>query len=252
MNQENARKQFKERLGFEEWGDRQPDEPNVFFLNFFLTGEELPSWELVRARRPVEEGPVTARKWFWEPAGEGEENVRLHLDTFECPSQRAAHEQVVSLLGHVQGPPLTPLEDGPGDVSFGPENGETSVILARGNLTLRVLNAGDDVVGVGDLAEELDSLLSEPPVAKDDAVPGPRIEEVGLEDRDGYRQLILIAEDPIQDETVGFRIFSAGTVSRSDDEIRYEASPEETGRMQVYALNKMGGVSSETIDLGKE
>lgn len=255
MNQNDTRKQFKERLGVSEWGEAEPGEANVFFLNFLLTGQELSDWALVRARRPIHEEGVTARKWFWEPSSNRDGNFRLYLETFECPSQGAAHDQVVSLLGHVQGPQLSRLRGGPGDVSFGPEDGYgpksnyTTVIMARGNLALRFLNAGDDIVGVRALAEELDDVLQEPPASRKD-VPGPRFERAKLEVRNAYQALLVNAVDPIEDE-VSFRIFSTGQISRVDGDLRYDSPPNPPYELRVFALNQVGGVSKRIID-GRE
>ncbi|MCS3702954.1 hypothetical protein [Salinibacter ruber] len=252
MNQESTREQFKERLGFEDWGNLPPGEPNVFFLHFFLTGQEFSNWELVRARRPVEEDGVTARKWFWEPATGSKENVRLHLETYECPTQTAAHEQVVTLLGHIQGPQLSRLKDGPGDVSFGFGETGASLIMARGNLVLRFFNAGEHIVTVRDLAEELDEVLRDFPSTEDENIPGPRIEKAKLEIRDAYQQLFLGAQDPVQGEEVGFRIFSTGSIGRVDSEIRYKPTAEDADRLRVFAMNQLGGISTETVEVGKE
>jgi hypothetical protein len=252
MNQVSTREQFKERLGFDEWGRRQPGEPTVFFLHFFLTGLELGNWELVRSRLPVEEEGVIAQKWFWEPVDGKQENVRIHLDTFECPSQTAAHEQVVSLLGHVQGPQFPRLEDGPGTVSFGPEDSDAGVIMARGNLTLRLLNAGEEIVDVRDLAAQLDESLNAPPEPPHKEAAGPRFDVARLKQQADTRQLLLEAEDPIQEKTVGFRIFSTGEISRSDSQLQYQPPAKETDQLRIYALTRLGGVTETTLEVREE
>lgn len=256
MDNEARHQQIKERLDFESWAGQQTAEANIFFLHFFLIGHELSEWHLARSRPPDRDGAITSQAWFWIPSDEGGDGTQLRIDTIECPSLEDAHERLVPLLADFQGPPLERRENGPGDLAFAPIELETALVMARGNLLFRFLNAGVEVTEVKAVAAKLDDALVETPEPKRADIPGPQIRQVAIEPDPPLSgesaELILDARDPSQEEGVSFRIYSKGTLRREDEQLYYQLPAEGTDRIRIYAFNRAGGVSQETLEVGRE
>jgi hypothetical protein len=121
--------------------------------HFELTGSEVHGWELVRAQR--EHGRPNRIHSMWR-RGENDEPL-LSIDVIPCASVRAAHEQVIEVLGTVQSDAIERTEGGPGDVTF--RLNDTLVLFARANIVVLVRNAGRELVDVIPVARELDKRI---------------------------------------------------------------------------------------------
>ncbi len=144
-----------EHFAVKEWYGRGGSGRRIV-KGFRIEGSEIKNWRLERIKR--EEGTRTiVIRSFWGHGNSGEE--LLSVDVFECPSVKAAHDQVLEMLADVQSPKVERQtgKSVPGDVAFGLAN--AMILFARVNLAVWIRNAGPRVVPVGMVARELDAQI---------------------------------------------------------------------------------------------
>ena len=123
---------------------------------FSFTGSELNGWTLHRARRDDRNAPPSLRT-LWhrgDPMAE-----LLSIDLWECPSAAAATDQLVEILGNIQS---DAIERRPGDTDIGDMEfalGDTMALFQHVNIVVWIRNAGPKIVGVEEVAREIDALL---------------------------------------------------------------------------------------------
>lgn len=240
-NEDRARREeLEERFGLGDGPEPSGEEGDVFFADLLFGRPPVAGWELAEARPARRSGPVRDRSWFWRPPDRGEGLARVHA--FESDSRDDAYRRFLRLLSEFQRPDLRPSLQGPGHVSLTLE-GSTAVLFQRGNLAIRVLNAGPEVVELGAFAAGLDEHLARPPEGAEE-VPGPKIGRLALE----AGRVVFEARDPL-DGPLGWRFYGPGRFRRDDGTLRYEPAGTEREVVRAYALNGAGGVSSGRIEV---
>ena len=153
---QTEQKEFVERrFKMRAWHGRSRHAGRVL-KDFSFEKLELAGWTLHR-QRESEPLKLKAIRSLWRH-GESTEEL-LAIDVFECPSVKAAHDQLLEALGNMQSDAIE-LRTGkgnPGDVAFG--LGDTMILFAIANLVVLVRNAGPVPVGVGKVARELERTI---------------------------------------------------------------------------------------------
>jgi hypothetical protein len=149
---------LRDRYQFADWeGDTgSPQGPELRIIPF--TGDELPGWTLQRGTRGTGMQNVPMVRGIWVSA-RGEADRALDVEVFQCSSAAAAREYLLVLLGDMQGPVAGRLPPGSlGDVGFHLGN-DSAVAFVRGNLVVRIRNAGRKVGSVAAEAAAIDARI---------------------------------------------------------------------------------------------
>ena len=149
------RRFIEQRFGAKDWYGRGPRGRRMV-KEFGFEGSELVEWTLERSHRDEGAKPPSIHSiWRHDEAG----NELLAVDAFECGSVKAAHDQLIEILGDIESPAVERRtgRNGIGDVSFALN--DTMVLFARANLVVWVRNAGRNIVRVGAIARVVDKLL---------------------------------------------------------------------------------------------
>lgn len=244
--------EFRRRYGFEDWrGSRATDE-ELFVWGFFFGGQELPGRRALRIDTVEAPGWPPALQSLWgvekDEIAPGEEPF-VRIDVYECTSRAEAHELVVRLLAQFQSPLIERRRNGLGDVAFGMP-GDRSVLLARANVAVVVLNAGTEIQAVEPVAREIDKLFAAPP-GLDRSTVRPEIRRVALAEGKPARgvpiALVLEAEDPLG-RRVWFRLSAkGGEFSSGDGRVFYTPEAEGEQAVEVAAINENLGVATQTL-----
>jgi hypothetical protein len=243
--------EFRRRYGFDDWREPQPGYEALFIWRFTLGGQELPGHDPLRIDT-VELPDVTPTiQSLWRPRDEDADRVLLRMDVSEASSVADARALLLHTLAQFQSPLIERIGDGPGEIAFGP-SGYRSLVFARANIVVVVLNAGDKVQSVEPPARELDRLLREgPDPGRSSVRPTIRRAEVAGEGVSGRRQVRLLveAEDPLGRD-VWFR-FSAkrGEFVAQGDGVIFRPEDEGKQAIEVAAVNENLGVAAEQVEL---
>ncbi len=242
---------FRERHGFEDWrGSRTTDE-ELFVWEFFFGGRELPGFRALRIDTVEAPAWPLAIQSLWGSTESAEDEEQLvRIDVYECASRADADELVVRLLAQFQSPLIERRRNGLGDVAFGMP-GDTSLVFARANVAVVVLNAGGEVQSVEPVAREVDRLFTEPQQL-DRSPVRPEIRRVALAEGKPSSgvpiALVLEADDPLG-RRVWFRLSAKhGEFSASDGRVFYTPEAEGTQAIEVVAINENLGVATETLE----
>ena len=149
------RRYIEQRFRAKEWYGRGPRGRRAV-RDFGFEGSELVEWTLERTERDERTEPrVIHSMWRRDDAG----NERLAVEAFECASVKAAHDQLIDMLGDIESGAVERRtgKNAVGDVSFGLN--DTMALFARANMVLLVRNAGRTVVKVGAIARTFDKIL---------------------------------------------------------------------------------------------
>jgi hypothetical protein len=242
--------EFRKRYGFDDWREPSRGGEALFIWRFALGGQELPGHRSLRIDT-VEQPELPPKiESLWRPEKEDADRALLRIDAGEAASVTQARALLLRTLAQFQSPQIERIDGGPGDIAFGP-SGYRSLVFARANVVVVVLNAGDEVQSVEPPARELDRLLHEgPDPGRSSVRPTIRHAEVAVESVSGRSQVRvrLDAEDPLG-RHVWFR-FSAkrGEFSAGDDGVVFR--PEEEGRqaIEIAAVNENLGVAVEQVE----
>jgi hypothetical protein len=242
--------EFRKLYGLDDWREPPPGGEALFIWRFALGGQELPGHHAVRIDTVEQPDSPPKIESLWRPEKEDGQRAPLRVDASEASSVTEARALLLRVLAQFQSPQIERITEGPGDIAFGP-SGYRSLVFARANIVVVMLNAGDEVQSVEPPARELDRLLREGPEAGRSSVrPTIRRAEVAEENVPGRRQvrLLLDAEDPLG-RHVWFR-FSAkrGEFSALGDGVVFK--PEEEGRqaIEIAAVNENLGVAVEQVE----
>jgi hypothetical protein len=245
--------ELRRRHGFDDWrGSRATDE-ELFAWGFFFGGQELPGRRALRID-PVEAPgwpPAVQSLWGVEDENVSGEGPLVRVDVYECMSRAEAHELVVRLLAQFQSPVIERRRNGLGDVAFGMP-GDRSVLLARANVAVVVLNAGTEIQAVEPVAREIDNLFAAP-LRLDRHTVRPQIRRVALAEGKPAKgvpiALVLEAEDPLG-RRVWFRLSAkGGEFSSHDGRVFYTPAAEGSQAVEVAAINENLGVATQTLEL---
>lgn len=234
---------FEKHYGFDQWGGPERGAEALFIWRFALGGQELPGYRAVRIET-VGQPDAPAIASLWSP--EQLHGVLVRVDVTEAPSVAAARAELLRVLAEFQSPQIERIENGPGDLAFGP-GGYRAVAFARANVVVVMRNGGDELETVETSARELDQLLRQGPGAERSSVrPAIRRAEAAVIGREA--RLAVDAEDPLG-RHVWFR-FSAksGEFRLQGDSIVFR--PEVVGdqAIEVAAINENLGVAREQVE----
>jgi hypothetical protein len=242
--------EFRKRYGFDDWREPPPGGEALFIWRFALGGQELPGHHALRIDI-IEQADLPPKiESLWRPEKEDGDRAPLRVDAAEASSVTEARALLLRVLAQFQSPQIERLDDGPGEIAFGP-SGYRSLVFARANIVVVMLNAGDEVQSVEPSARELDRLLREGPDAGRSSVrPTIRRAEVSDESVPGRRQvrLLLDAEDPLG-RHIWFR-FSAprGEFLAQGDGVVFRPEDEGKQAIEIAAVNENLGVSVEQVE----
>jgi hypothetical protein len=247
----NGFEDFRKRHGFDEWRDTRPADAALFVWRFFLGGQELPGHRALRTDSVEAPGLPPAFQSLWRPDKDDvTDRPTFRIDTYEAPSRVEARELLLRMLAQFQSPLIERRSEGPGDVAFG-MSGNRSLVFARANMVVVVLNAGDEVEPVEPVAREFDRLFTAPSeVGRSPVRPEIRRAEVA-EGKPAARApvpLVLEAEDPLG-RRVWFRLSAkGGEFSAHENRVFY--APEAEGRhaIEIAAVNENLGVAVQQLE----
>jgi hypothetical protein len=241
---------FRERHSFGEWRDTRPAE-ELLIWRFFFGGGELAGLHALRIETVEGWGGLPSVRSLWGPdEGEAPAEPRFRIDAYEAASRVDAREALLGLLAEFQSPLIERRTGGPGDVSFGMPRGR-SVVFARANIVVAVLNAGDEVESVEPVADEVDRLFTAVPADARGTVR-PEIRRAEVADKAPAvgepAALALDAEDPLG-RPVWFRLSAAsGDFTARDERVYYTAAAEGRQTIRVAAVNENLGVAVQTLE----
>jgi len=143
------------QFGANEWYGRGARGRRVI-KDFDFDGSEIHGWTLQRVRRDEHVKPPMIRS-IWRH-GESDKEL-LSVDVFVCASVKAAHDQLIEVLGNFESNAVERRteKNALGEVAFA--LGDTMMLFSRGNLVVLIRNAGPKVVSVRAIARGLDALL---------------------------------------------------------------------------------------------
>jgi len=219
----------------------------LLIQGLFLAGNELPAWDLVSTRPPLEHRDRRYLSYTWVPRERT--GAAVQCDLIECASARRAHEAIVELLSEHQGPIWAQAEEGTlGDVGFAPRSARPlSVALVRANVVIRMLNNERELVDVDDIASSLDDLIAaEPEPQSEGVVPviGSVRASSGQVGRAERVSLSVDATDPLDRDVWLKYVVDAGDLEAVGGDVQFAAPDEGTYEIRVYATNPNGGVAS--------
>lgn len=224
----------------------------LLIRGLFLSGHELPGWDLVSTRPSVQHDDRRYLSSTWvtrERTG-----AAVQCDLVECASARRAQETMAELLAEIQGPMWAEAEDGSlGDVGFMPRDVRTlGAVLVRANVVIRVLNNERELVEVDDLARNLDDLVAGEPQPWTDGVV-PVIESVRAGGgRVGPAErvpLLVDVRDPLDRDVWLKYVVDGGDLEVVEDDVLFTAPDEGSYEIRVYATNPNGGIAADRTEV---
>jgi hypothetical protein len=239
---------FRRHFEFDDWP--APSGERSFVWRFRLERVAIPGMRPVRVASPPEPGQIMATMSVWRPSGEPgtDEDAStgaILVDVWECPSAATAREQLLALLGHFESAEVA-QRDGPGEVAFG--YGDDAVAFVRGNITARVLRAGDGDAPVPAAATSLDRTLVERP-DPGRALIRPDVQARAERPADGSIPLTVDAKDP-RERPLTLAFFSGtGEVRLRDG--RPVFVPDGAGHhaIDVYAVAPDGDSAASRVEI---
>jgi hypothetical protein len=243
--------EFRKHHGFDDWREPQPGGEALFIWRFALAGQEVPGHHPLRIDTVELPDLAPTIQSLWTPDKEDVERMLLRVDVSEAPSLTEARALLLRTLAQFQSPLIERVDAGPGDVAFGPP-GYRSVVFARANIVVVVLNAGDEVESVEAPARELDRLLHEGPDVDRSSVRPTirRAEVVEVASVAGRRQVRLLveAEDPLG-RHVWFRLSAPrGEFLAQGDGVAFWPDDEGQQAIEIRAVNENLGVAVEQVE----
>jgi hypothetical protein len=237
------------RYDADRWRDTSRLTENLFLWRFFLTGRELPGWQMEKTRSIAVAGTPALTRSLWR-RGESEETISVEV--FECASRLAAHRNVIDVLGTIQSTAIQRDEGDLGDVAFVTPP-RTLVLFARANAVVFARNADGPTRPVYDAALDIDRHLTTRPEPGGPVVPEIRRLAVGTAGEEVYAgvavPLTLTAADPLG-RPVRYSIWSRlGQVRLENGGLVYQAPTAGTDVVTVYAVNETAGVASAEISI---
>lgn len=243
--------EFRRRHGFDDWRDSRATDEAIFVWRFLLGGQELPGRRALRIDTVEAPGwpPAVQSLWGVEK-DDPSDGTPVRLDVYESASRAEAHEVLLRLLAQFQSPLIERRRDGLGDVAFGMPR-DHSVLLARANVVVVVLNAGAEIQPVEPVAREIDRLFTGP-LDLDRSTVRPEIRRVELAEGKPTRgapiALVLEAVDPLG-RRVWFRLSAkSGEFSSRDGRVFYTPDAEGAQAVEVTAINENLGIATQTLE----
>ena len=234
---------FAKRYGFDEWSQGRRGAEALFIWRFALGGQELLDHRVVRIET-VGQPDAPAIASLWSP--DQQHGVLVRVDLTEAPSVVAARAELLRVLAEFQSPQVARVDEGPGDVAFGP-GGYRAVAFVRANVVAVLRNAGDEVEPVEKPARELDQLLREGPAAERSSVR-PTIRRAVVEVTGREARIIVDAEDPLG-RHVWFRFAAkSGEFLAQGDGVVFRPEDEGKQAIEVAAINENLGVTREQVE----
>lgn len=252
---------MQEQFGITTWYGQKKLPENLFIWKFRFGGFEFPGWDLVRDEPVRKKERLSATSSLWQPEKKHTGPV-IHVETFECASQAAAHDHVLELLADFESPEVKYIPNGkPGDAIFSGKTGETMAVFVRGNLAVRLRNAERELTSVFPVAQQLDNLLIEKPEGTKKAKGGPGGPEIvhfakkpaakkyaGLEAPAGIF-FEITAKDP-DDYPVWYKFFTPdGEVVQVGEELTYQPSKTGSHEITAVAINSTGLTARSSLVL---
>ncbi len=249
---------MQEQFGIETWYGQKKLPENLFIWKFRFGGFEFSGWDLVRDEPVSKKDGLSATSSLWQPEKKHTGPV-IHVETFECASQAAAHDYVLELLADFESPEVQYMPKGkPGDAMFSGKTGETMAVFVRGNLAVRLRNAERELASVFPVAQQLDNLLIEKPEGTKKAKGGPEIvrfakkpaakKSAGLKAPAGI-YFEIQAKDP-DDYPVWYKFFTPdGEVVQVGEDLTYQPSKTGSHEITAVAMNSAGLTTRSSLVL---
>lgn len=242
---------LKRHHAYERWRDSTSLDENLFIWKFFLGGNELPGWHVVRIQPNEKAAWSPSIESMWQRNDEGGEEL-LNLNIFQCPSRMAAHEFLLQLLSDFQSTRVARKEQiEVGDVAFGgPE--DTFLLFTRANLVLLMRNAGRELISITEIARHFDrDLVSKPETMEVKVAPeirrfySPAIKfQVGVN-----VPLEVEAFDPLK-RPLWYKFFSRfGEVLLEEGRLVYRPTIAGSQEVILFAINANRGSASQVLHL---
>jgi hypothetical protein len=249
----------KERLArqydFEEWAKQTDVGKRILIWNFFMGGNEIPGWELIKTipKHIHEYGRVNIYIWH-KVEGASEELIRI--DVTESNSWHLAHERLLKELNECQAPQLPKATSRGieiGDVAFvGFGEPVQSVVFARVNLVVSIDSIGRQEVPIVDTAKRIDELfITRPQASKEGVIPqiesfSSEKEVIGLSE---MVPLNIKAKDPLHRPLWYKLIIDQGELFMRDEKVCYSSNTQGQSEISLFAINENGFIASTTLTI---
>ncbi|MCE7987532.1 MAG: hypothetical protein DYG89_40720 [Caldilinea sp. CFX5] len=179
---------LKHRYHYAAWHNQPPTADLRFVWQLYINGNEFPQWQLLRARTLPTATALAAAAAPPESARGGRRARIIHsmwrhdhdpdrlisVNTYECPSQAAADEFLVQLLGEFQSGLIRQHLHHPiGDIFFASAGGY-AIVFRRANIVVLLRNANRPPLALVEAAQQYDTfLLAKPTDLPTIALPAP-------------------------------------------------------------------------------
>lgn len=243
---------LRRKYDFKKWHDTNKLDENLFIWKYLLGKREFLNW---RSRRitPIDvKGVPPHIRSIWSQSLGGPEKL-LRVDVLKCSSRAHAHDHLLELLGKFESSNLIRQEQlDIGDVSFSFK--ESSILFARANLVIFIVNASRNVVHVIKIARRFDKkLISKIKVKPVNNMPIFQKFDVILEKK--FRDFIPLdvkVVDP-QKRSVWFKFFSkSGEVFLQEKLLVYRTKTSGPQKITAFAINYDGTSASKELEFDME
>lgn len=244
-------KRIKQKIEYDKWCGRSALSESLFVYKYFLTAGSIESWQLHR-QRPIDVAglPHCIQSMWRDPNGDPE--VLLRVDIYECDSHTAAHEFLVHFVSQFQTAEVYRRDDvGIGDVVFIPKS-EQAVLFIRANLLVFLADAGRIRAPLIKLARDFDGELVDRPARSALAATSHelRISVVESTLREGGVTPVKLEIEGRGTQAFYYRMFcSSGEMLIKQGQLSFQASVEGSPTIDVYATGEAGGVAHQQLSL---
>lgn len=244
-------KRIKHKIEYDTWCGRSTLSESLFIYKYFMTASDIENWQLHR-QRPIDVSglPHCIQSMWRDPNGDPE--VLLRVDIYECDSHMAAHEFLVHFVSQFQTTEVYRRDDVRiGDVVFIPIS-EQAVLFIRANLLVFLADAGRTRAPLIKLARDFDDALIDKPdrSALAAASHALRISVVENTLHEGGVIPVKLEIEERGEQAFYYRIFcSSGEMLIKQGQLSFQASVEGSPTIDIYATGEAGGIAHQQLNL---
>lgn len=246
-------KRLQDVYGYETWRGRRSLKENLYILNLYLTGRELPDWNAEKVRPSHVTGWPPFTKSMWAPLEKTDKLLRM--DVFECSSLLAAHSFLMRKLGDFESILVRCDEERfdveIGDVAFMSHEGY-GLLFSRANIVVFLASVGRELEPVIEYANYIDRYLVEKPSEINRFVLPPnifRFEALVKEHRVDAPINLRVTPSEVYRQRLMYKFYSLGELSSEDEALYYRPVAEGPQRISVIAISPEGGFAQQDLEL---
>lgn len=238
----------------DKWTEQTDVGKHVFIWKFFLGGNEIIGWNLVKAT-PYDYKDRSGFTYIWRKVKSDVEEL-IKIDIVESASWRKSHETLLDQLIELQAPQLPKAESRKiviGDVAF-IGFGETiqSIIFTRANMLVRIHSVGKKDISIVDIAKQLDDLfLSKPQLTEKGVIPeiSSFSSAKKIVQKNETVVLDIVARDPLN-RPLWFKLMvDQGELFVRDEKIYFSSNTSGDFKISLFTINENGFAGGRDLKL---